>query len=110
MKQRIKKLCAMLIAGTMLFSMVGCSGTESKENTKGKTQKEENTDKALYISVEKESTSSDIVEFPWYNLRLPCILMYRSLVLANPAETEFAPDMAEYEISDIRELIGAVSE
>ena len=30
MKQRIKKLCAMLIAGTMLFSMVGCSGTESK--------------------------------------------------------------------------------
>lgn len=99
MKQRIKKLCAMLIAGTMLFSMVGCSGTESKENTKGKTQKEENTDKALYISVEKESTSSDKVEFPWYNLRLPCILMYRSLVLANPAETEFAPDMAEYEIS-----------
>lgn len=66
MKQRIKKLCAMLIAGTMLFSMVGCSGTESKENTKGKTQKEENTDKALYISVEKESTSSDKVEFPWY--------------------------------------------
>ena len=48
MKQRIKKLCAMLIAGTMLFSMVGCSGTESKENTKGKTQKEENTESSLY--------------------------------------------------------------
>lgn len=34
-----KKLCAMLIAGTMLFSMVGCSGTESKENTKEKPKK-----------------------------------------------------------------------
>lgn len=41
------------------------------------------------------------VEFPWYNLRLPCILMYRSLVIANPAETAWEGDLAEsYTISD----------
>ena len=45
MKQRIKKLCAMLIAGTMLFSMVGCSGTEVKKIQR-ENPKEENTDKA----------------------------------------------------------------
>lgn len=84
----------MLLAGTMVLGAVGCSTSDKKESTKKNP-----SDKTMYISVEKESTSPDKVEFPWYNLRLPCILMYRSLILANPAETEFTPDMAEFEIS-----------
>lgn len=54
MKQRIKKLCAMLIAGTMLFSMVGCSGTESKRKYKGKNPKRREYGLKLSILVWKK--------------------------------------------------------
>ncbi len=99
MTGRWKKLCALIMAGAMVLGMAGCSGKEKDDaQTDGSGQQADDT---MYISVEKESTSTDKVEFPWYNLRLPCILMYRSLVLANPAETEFTGDLAEtYEASE----------
>ena len=56
------------------------------------------TEQTLYLY---DDSGNEKVEFPWYNLRLPCILMYRSLVIANPEETAWECDMAkEYTISD----------
>ena len=97
MKKRMKQLCALMLAGAMVLGAAGCGGNSSSsaETDSGEGSVAAAADNTMYISVEQESTSTDKVEFPWYNLRLPCILMYRGLVLANPAETEFTGDLAE---------------
>ena len=103
MKKRMKQLCALMLAGAMVLGAAGCGGNSSSsaETDSGEGSAAAAADNTMYISVEQESTSTDKVEFPWYNLRLPCILMYRGLVLANPAETEFTGDLAEsYEMSE----------
>lgn len=103
MKLRLKKLCMLLMAGVLVLGTVACGKETDSGDAKAKkepTPQVGDSKNTMYISIEKESTSPDRVEFPWFNLRLPCILMYRSLVLANPAETEFAADMAEYQVSE----------
>lgn len=112
----MKKMIALLSALALALTMVACVATKAPEtpdsqNSSQSTAQTPNGTSAENPTEEEQAASeqtlylyadsgNEKVEFPWYNLRLPCILMYRSLVIANPTETEWMPDMAEYTISD----------
>lgn len=115
----MKKIIPLLLALSLLLSMAACTTStpavsdtpvapvdtdaaevQQPQETDSSAEPEQTADAAqtLYLYAD---AGNEKVEFPWYNLRLPCILMYRSLVIANPAETAWEPDMAEsYTISD----------
>ena len=70
-----KKLLALLLATVMMLSFAAAIPASAEEAAAEQT---------LYLYQDEGNES---VQFPWYNLRLPQILMYRSLVIANLAET-----------------------
>ena len=83
----MKKLLALLLATVMVLSVAALPALAE----------EPAAEQTLYLYQDEGNES---VQFPWYNLRLPQILMYRSLVTSNAAETEWYPDMAEYTVSE----------
>ena len=85
--QTMKKLLALLLATVMVLSVAALPALAE----------EPAAEQTLYLYQDEGNES---VQFPWYNLRLPQILMYRSLVTSNAAETEWYPDMAEYTVSE----------
>lgn len=114
----MKKIIPLLLALALVLSMVACTSSAPAasdtpaapaDTDAAQTQQQEadssdapeqaaDAAQTLYLYAD---AGNEKVEFPWYNLRLPCILMYRSLVIANPTETAWEADMAEsYTISD----------
>ncbi len=114
----MKKIIPLLLALALVLSMVACTSSAPAasdtpaaptDTDVAQTQQQEadpsdapeqaaDAAQTLYLYAD---AGNEKVEFPWYNLRLPCILMYRSLVIANPTETAWEADMAEsYTISD----------
>lgn len=108
----MKKIIPLLLALALVLSMVACTSSAPAasdtpaapaDTDAAQTQQQEadssdapeqaaDAAQTLYLYAD---AGNEKVEFPWYNLRLPCILMYRSLVIANPTETAWEADMAE---------------
>ena len=109
-RMNMKKAIAFLLSAAMMLSLAACGtppAAPSQSVTPGNTPSvppattstQPTAEQTLYLY--DDANNGQRVEFPWYNLRLPCILMYRSLVVANPTETAWEPDMAKsYTISD----------
>lgn len=104
----MKKFTALFLALCMTLLLAACATpAASSDSTSMSTPPSSSisqpaqTPAAEQIMYLYADQGNEKVEFPWYNLRLPCILMYRSLVIANTSQTAWEPDMAEsYQVSD----------